>query len=60
MSNPKKEFLRTELNKFQNDTKYRFEFEYYDKNENPFEWKVLLEGTQGSIYGGGYAQNKIY
>ena len=30
---------------------FGYDVDYYDEKEkNPFEWKVLLEGTQGSIY----------
>ena len=48
------------LNLYQNDAGCRFDFDYYsEKNKNPFEWKVLLEGLQGSIYEGGYYMIRI-
>ena len=50
-----KEEIRTLLNKLQNDPNNRFDFDYLsDKNKNPFEWKAILEGSQGSIYENGY------
>lgn len=55
-----KEEIRTLLNKLQNDPNNRFDFEYFsEKNKNPFEWKVVLEGSQGSIYENGYYMLKI-
>jgi len=55
-----KEEIRTLLNKLQNDPNNRFDFDYFsEKNKNPFEWKVVLEGSQGSIYENGYYMLKI-
>ena len=55
-----KEDIRTLLNKLQNDPNNRFDFDYFsEKNKNPFEWKVILEGTIGSIYENGYYMLKI-
>ena len=55
-----KEEIRTLLNKLQNDPNNRFDFDYYsEKNKNPFEWKVVLEGSIGSIYENGYYMLKI-
>ena len=55
-----KEEIRTLLNKLQNDPNNRFDFDYYsEKNKNPFEWKVVLEGSIGSIYENGYYMVKI-
>ncbi len=55
-----KEEIRTLLNKLQNDPNNRFDFDYLsDKNKNPFEWKAILEGSQGSIYENGYYMIKI-
>lgn len=55
-----KEDIRTLLNKLQNDQNNRFDFDYFsEKNKNPFEWKVVLEGSQGSIYENGYYMIKI-
>ena len=55
-----KEEIRTLLNKLQNDPNNRFDFDYFsEKNKNPFEWKVVLEGSQGSIYENGYYMIKI-
>ena len=55
-----KEKLTTLLNQKKNDRKFGFNVEYYsEKEENPFQWKVLLEGTQGSIYEGGFYMLKV-
>jgi ubiquitin-protein ligase len=55
-----KEEIRTLLNKLQNDPNNRFDFDYLsDKEKNPFEWKAILEGSQGSIYENGYYMVKI-
>lgn len=55
-----KEDIRTLLNKLQNDPNNRFDFDYFsEKNKNPFEWKTILEGSQGSIYENGYYMLKI-
>ena len=55
-----KEYMEQLLNQYQNDSQCRFDFDYYsEKNPNPFQWKVLLEGLQGSIYEGGYYMVKI-
>jgi ubiquitin-protein ligase len=55
-----KEEIRTLLNKLQNDPNNRFDFDYLsDKEKNPFEWKTILEGSQGSIYENGYYMVKI-
>ena len=54
------ESMRTLLNKMQNDPHSRFNVEYYsEKTKNPFEWKVLFEGSLGSIYEGGFFMVKI-
>lgn len=46
-----KEDMETLLNEKKNDLNFGYDVDYYDEKEkNPFEWKVLLEGTQGSIY----------
>ena len=48
------------LNQLQNSLECRFELDYLsEKNKNPFEWKALIEGLQGSIYEGGYYMVKI-
>jgi ubiquitin-protein ligase len=55
-----KEEIRTLLNKLKNDPNNRFDFDYLsDKEKNPFEWKAILEGSQGSIYENGYYMVKI-
>lgn len=55
-----KETMQTLLNKMQNDKNSRFNVEYYsEKAKDPFEWKVLFEGTIGSIYEGGFFMVKI-
>lgn len=55
-----KEYMENLLNQYQNDSQCRFDFDYYsEKNNDPFHWKVLLEGLQGSIYEGGYYMVKI-
>ena len=55
-----KEEIRTLLNKLQNDPNNRFDFDYFsEKNKNSFEWKVVLGGSQGSIYENGYYMLKI-
>ena len=39
------------LNDLQNDENCRFCLDYWDEeNPNPFEWKLLLEGKQETIY----------
>lgn len=48
------------MNKLQNAPNNRFNPDYFsEKNKNPFEWKVVLEGNQGSIYENGYYMIKI-
>ena len=55
-----KEYMENLLNQYQNDSQCRFDFDYYsEKDKNPFQWKVLLEGLQGSIYEGGYYMVRI-
>ena len=52
--------MRELLNELQNSLECRFELDYLSKkNPNPFEWKALIEGLQGSIYEGGYYMVKI-
>ena len=54
------ESMKALLNKIQNDPHSRFNVEYYsEKEKNPFIWKVLFEGTLGSIYEGGFFMVKI-
>ena len=56
----KSEELKLLLNKLQNDQDCEFEFDYLSEKEpNPFEWKTVLEGTQDTIYEGGYYMLKI-
>ena len=48
------------LNDLQNDENCRFCLDYWDEeNPNPFEWKLLLEGKQETIYENGYYIIKI-
>ena len=50
------------LNELQNDENCRFCLDYWDEdaiNPNPFEWKLLLEGKQQTIYENGYFIIKI-
>ena len=55
-----KEEIKTLLNKLQNDPNNRFDLDYFnEKNPNPYEWKTVLEGSQGSIYENGYYMLKI-
>ncbi len=55
-----KEEIKALLNKLQNDPNNRFDLDYFsEKNPNPYEWKAVLEGTQGSIYENGYYMIKI-
>ena len=55
-----KESMKALLNKMQNGQQSRFNVDYYsDKNKDPFLWKVLFEGTIGSIYEGGFFMVKI-
>ena len=55
-----KEEMRALLNKLQNDPNNRFDVDYFsEKNKDPFVWKAILEGTQGSIYENGYYMLKI-
>lgn len=55
-----KEEIRTLLNKLQNDNKCKFDLCYLnEKNPNPFEWKTVIEGVQGSIYENGFYMLKI-
>ena len=54
------ESMKALLNKIQNDPHSRFNVQYYsEKEKNPFIWKVLFEGTLGSIYEGGFFMVKI-
>ena len=55
-----KEDMEILLNEKKNDLNFGYDVDYYDaKERNPFEWKVLLEGTQGSIYEGGFYMLKV-
>jgi ubiquitin-protein ligase len=55
-----KEDMEKLLNEKKNDLNFGYDVDYYDEKEkNPFEWKVLLEGTQGSIYEGGFYMLKV-
>lgn len=55
-----KEEIEALLNKLQNDPTCRYDLDYFnEKNKNPFEWKAILEGTQGSIYEDGFFMIKI-
>lgn len=55
-----KEEIKALLNKLQNDPNNRFDLDYFsEKNPNPYEWKAIMEGTQGSIYENGYYMLKI-
>ena len=48
------------LNDLQNDENCRFCLDYWDEeNKNPFEWKLLLEGKQETLYENGYFLIKI-
>lgn len=54
------EELKALLNKLQNDPDCRFDVEYYDKcNPDPYEWKLLLQGTKDTPYEGGLFMLKI-
>ena len=55
-----KEQIKALLNKLQNDPDNRFDLDYFnEKNPNPYEWKTILEGSQGSIYENGFYMLKI-
>ena len=55
-----RESMEALLNEMKNNPNSRFDVDYYsEKSPNPFEWKALLEGTQGSVYEGGYYMIKI-
>ena len=54
-----KEKMQELFNQKQNDKKFAYDVDYFESDENPFEWKALLEGTQGSIYEGGFYMIKI-
>ena len=54
------EYMAGLLNQYQNDPECRFDLDYLsEKDPNPFQWKALLEGLQGSIYEGGFYMVKI-
>lgn len=53
------ESMKKLMNKLQNDKKFGFDVDYFEGENNPFVWKALLEGTQGSIYEGGFYMLKI-
>ena len=55
-----KEELKSLLNRLQNDPNNRFDLDYFsEKNPDPYIWKAILEGTEGSIYENGYYMIKI-
>lgn len=55
-----KETMEKLLNEKQNDLNFGYDVDIFnEKDPNPFEWKALLEGTQGSIYEGGFYMLKI-
>lgn len=46
-----KESMQALLDEMKNNPNSKFDVDYYSEIEkNPFEWKALLEGSQGSIY----------
>ena len=48
------------LNELQNDENCRFCLDYWDEvAQNPFEWKLLIEGKQQTLYENGYFIIKI-
>lgn len=53
------ESMKKLLNKVQNDKNFRYDVDYFESENKPFEWKALLEGTQGSIYEGGFYMVKL-
>ena len=54
-----KESMIQLMNKMQNDKRFGYDVDYFESEDNPFVWKALLEGTQGSIYEGGFYMIKI-
>lgn len=55
-----KEEIKKELNRLQNDENCKYDLSYFNKrNDNPYEWKTVLEGTPGTIYEDGYYLIKI-
>lgn len=55
-----KEDMEAELDKYQNSFDCPYDLDYYNEQEkNPFVWKTILSGLQGSIYEGGYYLVKI-
>ena len=55
-----KEYMEELLNMAKNDPTFGFEVDYYsEKNKDPFIWKALLRGIEGSIYEGGFYMLKI-
>lgn len=55
-----KEEIKALLNKLQNDPSCRYDLDYFsEKNPDPFVWKAIMEGTQGSIYEDGFFMLKI-
>ena len=54
------ETLKKLLNELQNDQNCLYEFDYLsEKSPNAFEWKTVLQGSQGTIYENGYYMIKI-
>ena len=53
------ESMKKLMNQLQNDKKFGYDVDYFEGENNPFVWKALLEGTQGSIYEGGFYMLKI-
>lgn len=50
------------MNRLQNDANCKYDLSFYnekDPESNPYEWKTILEGAQGSIYEDGYYMVKI-
>ena len=55
-----KEQIKALLNQLQNDPSCRYDLDYFsEKNPDPYIWKAVLEGTQGSIYEDGFYMIKI-
>ena len=40
-----KEDMKTLMNKLQNDPNNKYDFDYYNGEQEPFTWRTIIEGS---------------
>lgn len=54
-----KQDIKTLMNQLQNDPNNKYDFDYYNGEQDPFTWRTIIEGSEGTIYENGYYMLKI-